>query len=229
VLATIVVERLADLAAIVAALLCAMIVLEPMVHYDGKPWQIIKLAAMIGVCLLVAALIVVIALPRMRRPPQWLPGFARTSLEDLVRSLQGWRDVRKSRFVTLTLGVWSLEAVALACILRASGIFFGLFELLLILGLANLSTLVPTAPAYLGSYQFAYAVAFAALGWSSAHGIAVATTVQAFLLVPVTLVGILTLVLRSTPGRAWRGMSVERHRSIRSSTATAEQTPSSDS
>jgi glycosyltransferase 2 family protein len=227
-LATIVVERLADLAAIVAALLGAMIVLEPMLRDTGKPWQIIKFAAMVGVCLLAAALTVVVALPRMQRISHWLPGFARSRLDDLVVGVQSWGEVRKSRFVTLTLGVWSLEALALVCVLRASGIDFGLFQLLLVLGLANLSTLVPTAPAYLGSYQFSYAVAFAALGWSSAQGIAVATTAQVFLLVPVTVLGVLTLIFRSTPGWAWTGMSAERVRSIGTSTATAEQTPNGD-
>jgi hypothetical protein len=227
-LGTIVLERLGDLAAIVAALLCSTILLGPMLHDTGKPWQIIRFAAVVGVCLLAAALAAVVVLPRMERLAQWLPGFARARLGDLVAGLESWSEVRRIRFVTLTLGVWSLEAVALACILRASGIAFGVLELLLVLGLANLSTLLPTAPAYLGSYQFAYAVAFGAMGWSAAHGIATATSAQVFLLAPVTVLGILTLMVRSTPGLARRRVEADRPRSIGASGAATGQTLSGD-
>jgi glycosyltransferase 2 family protein len=197
-LATIVVERLADLGAIVTALLSGLLVLEPRLYDGGKPWQIVNVAASLGVCLFTVALTTVVLLPRLERLSQWLPQSVRLRLDDLIAGLHTWSAVRKSPFIALTLCVWSLEAAALACILRASAIDSGLFELLLVLGLANLGTLVPTAPAYLGSYQFSYAVAFSALGWSSAHGVAVATTAQAFLLVPVTLIGIIVLILRAT-------------------------------
>ena len=175
-LATIVVERLADLAAIVAALLCGMVVLEPLLHDVGRPWRIINFAAVLGGCLFAVALTAVVLLPRAENISPLLPGFVRRRLDDLISALQSLGEVRTTPFIALTLGVWSLEAAALACILHASRIDFHIFELLLVLGLANLGTLVPTAPAYLGSYQFSYAIAFSALGWSSAHGIAVATT-----------------------------------------------------
>jgi glycosyltransferase 2 family protein len=206
-LATIVVERLADLAAIVAALLGGMVVLEPMLHEVGRPWRIINFAAVFGGCLFAVALTAVVLLPRTEGISQLLPAFARRRLDDVIMALQSWGEVRTIPFVTLTLGVWSLEAAALAGILRASHIDFGVFELLLVMGLANLGTLVPTAPAYLGSYQFSYAIAFSALGWSSAHGIAVATTAQAFLLLPATVLGILILIFRSMPpaAAAWSG------------------------
>jgi glycosyltransferase 2 family protein len=228
-IATIVVERLADLATIVAALLCGMVVLEPVRHNTGSPWRIINFAAALGVCLFAVALAAVVLLPRMEGISRWVPRLARPRLDDLVTALQSWGEVRKSRFVTLTLGVWSLEAAALACILRASGIDCGLFELLIVLGLANLSTLAPTAPAYLGSYQFSYAIAFSALGWSAAHGIAIATTAQAFLLAPVTIVGISILVLRSTAmASAWSRVRADRRRTTVTGTLAAERRPNGD-
>jgi uncharacterized membrane protein YbhN (UPF0104 family) len=175
----------------------------------------INFAAVLGICFFAVALTTVVLLPRMRSISQWLPRFARPRLDDLVQTLQGCGEVRKVPFIALTLGIWSLEAVALGCILHGSGIDFGLFELLLVLGLANLSTLVPTAPAYLGSYQFSYAVTFLALGWNSAHGIAVATTAQAFLLVPATVLGIVILIFRSaSPGSAWSSVGSHRRRPI---------------
>jgi glycosyltransferase 2 family protein len=229
-LATIVVERLADLAAIVAALLCGMVVLEPLLHDVGRPWRIINFAAVLGGCLFAVALTAVVLLPRAENISQLLPGFVRRRLDDLISALQSLGEVRTTPFIALTLGVWSLEAAALACILHASRIDFHIFELLLVLGLANLGTLVPTAPAYLGSYQFSYAIAFSALGWSSAHGIAVATTAQAFLLLPATMLGILVLILRSMPpaAAAWRGATAYRRRRIGAPITTAARRPDGD-
>ena len=203
-LATIVVERLADLATVVSALLCGMLVLNPLLQDAGRPWHIINVVAALGASLFLVVLTAVVLLPRSERFSGWLPRFARARLDDLVMALRSWARVRKARFATLTLGVWCLEATALACLLRASGIEYGAFDLLVVLGLANLCTLVPTAPAYLGSYQFSYAIAFSALGWSSAQGIAIATAAQVCLLAPVTLCGILVIVFRSTPAAsAW--------------------------
>lgn len=229
-LATIVVERLADLAAIVVALLCGMVVLEPLLHDVGRPWRIINFAAVLGGCLFAVALTAVVLLPRAENISQLLPGFVRRRLDDLISALQSLGEVRTTPFIALTLGVWSLEAAALACILHASRIDFHIFELLLVLGLANLGTLVPTAPAYLGSYQFSYAIAFSALGWSSAHGIAVATTAQAFLLLPATMLGILVLILRSMPpaAAAWRGATAYRRRRIGAPITTAARRPDGD-
>ena len=229
-LATIVVERLADLATIVAALLCGMVVLEPLLHDVGRPWRIINFAAVLGGCLFAVALTAVVLLPRAENISQLLPGFVRRRLDDLISALQSLGEVRTTPFIALTLGVWSLEAAALACILHASRIDFHIFELLLVLGLANLGTLVPTAPAYLGSYQFSYAIAFSALGWSSAHGIAVATTAQAFLLLPATMLGILVLILRSMPpaAAAWRGATAYRRRRIGAPITTAARRPDGD-
>ena len=228
-LATIVVERLADLATVVAALLCGMLVLEPLLHDVGRPWHIINFVAAIGAGLFVVALTAVVLLPRSERLAQWLPQFARRRLDDIVMALRSWARVRKMRFMMLTLGVWGLEATALACILRASGIDHGPFELLMVLGLANLSTLVPTAPAYLGSYQFSYAIAFSALGWSSAQGIAVATTAQVVLLAPATLVGVLVLILRSMPASSgWSWMRANGRRVAGTSTFAAQRRRNGD-
>lgn len=225
-LATIVVERLADLATIVAALLCGMLVLEPSLHDAGRPWHIINFVAAVGAGLFVVALTAVALLPRSERLSQWLPQFARPRLDDLVGALRSWGQVRKMRFVLLTLGVWGLEATALACILRASGIEPGAFELLMVLGLANLGTLVPTAPAYLGSYQLSYVIAFSALGWNSAQGVAVATAAQVVLLAPATLVGILVLILRSMPApTGWSGMRAAGRRVSGTSTLAGQRRP----
>ncbi len=225
-LATIFVERLADLAAIVAALLSGIVVVGPRLYDGGRAWNIVTVVGLLGVCLFAVALASAVLVPRTERASQWLPRFARLRLDDLITGLRSWSEVRKLPFAALTLGVWSLEAAALACILRASGIDCGLFELLLIVGLVNLGTLVPTAPAYLGSYQFTYAVAFSALAWAPAHGIAVATIAQAFLLVPATLLGIVILILRSTArvsARTW--LQAARRRPAGTTTASAQHGP----
>ena len=96
-LATIVVERLADLAAIVAALLCGMVVLEPLLHDVGRPWRIINFAAVLGGCLFAVALTAVVLLPRAENISQLLPGFVRRRLDDLISALQSLGEVRTTR------------------------------------------------------------------------------------------------------------------------------------
>jgi uncharacterized membrane protein YbhN (UPF0104 family) len=62
-----------------------------------------------------------------------------------------------------------------------------------LMGVASLSTLVPTAPAYAGSYQFAYVVVLAGFGIGASTAIAAATAVQIYLIGGFTLFGLLTL------------------------------------
>lgn len=200
-LATIVVERLADPTIVASCLACGALVLAPTLRGAGGTWRIIAFTVVASMSLLAVAFTTVSLLPRSERLWRRLPRFVRRRLADVVTALRDLRNVRKGPFVLLTLGVWSFGALALACVMRAGGVSFDFFELLLLLGLVNLSTLLPTAPAYLGSYQLACAVVFSALGRSSAHGIAAAIAAQAFLLLPVTIVGILVLIVRAIPPR----------------------------
>ena len=61
-------------------------------------------------------------------------------------------------------------------------------DALVLIGLATLSPLVPSGPAYLGKLQFVYALAVEFSGGSCAAGVSAATLAQLCLLLPVALV-----------------------------------------
>ena len=81
----------------------------------------------------------------------------------------------------------------------------------MLLGLASLSTLVPTAPGYLGTYQLVFGHVFQLFGYSQTIGIIAATAVQVFCFGTVTILGGLVLLSRSglTVLRAHKWVSPE--------------------
>jgi uncharacterized membrane protein YbhN (UPF0104 family) len=67
----------------------------------------------------------------------------------------------------------------------------------MLLGLASLSTLVPTAPGYIGTYQLVFGHVFGIFGYSEAIGFIAAIAVQIFCFGTVTILGGLVLLSRS--------------------------------
>lgn len=106
-----------------------------------------------------------------------------------------------------SIGVWTLEALALAAIVRGFEVRLLPGETLLLLGMASLSTLVPTAPGYLGTFQLVFAQLFHIFGYQSAVGIVAATAVQIFCFGTLTILGGIVLVSRS-------GVAIWRSRGI---------------
>lgn len=92
-------------------------------------------------------------------------------------------------FAGASVLVAMLEMLAIGLALSALGLEAGLVSSALVLSVASLSTLLPTAPAYLGSYQFAFVLAFSALNWPSAPAVAAAFLVQLAFFVPIMIVG----------------------------------------
>src|SRR5262249_23673165 len=93
--------------------------------------------------------------------------------------------------LALSLAIWLLEGCAIWCLVRAAGLSLGIAQTAVLVGTLSLGTLVPTAPAYLGSFQLIFGVCLASFGFSSALGVFGAGLVQVFLLGPVTIAGLL--------------------------------------
>jgi uncharacterized membrane protein YbhN (UPF0104 family) len=129
--------------------------------------------------------------------------------------VRGISSVLRGNAVTVvfcSVGVWVLEACALGVLVRSLGVSLSLPENLMLLGLASLSTLVPTAPGYLGTYQLVFGHVFQLFGYSQTIGIIAATAVQVFFFGTVTILGGLVLLSRSglTMWRAHKWIGPER-------------------
>jgi uncharacterized membrane protein YbhN (UPF0104 family) len=90
-----------------------------------------------------------------------------------------------------------LEVLALNSLVHSFGISLSLPETLMVLGLASLSTLVPTAPGYVGTYQLVFGHVFQTLGYPQTIGVMAATAVQIFCFGSVTILGGFVLLSRS--------------------------------
>jgi uncharacterized membrane protein YbhN (UPF0104 family) len=93
----------------------------------------------------------------------------------------------------LTLAIYALEAGALAAILGALGVAPTPTIVLVVIGAASLSTLLPSAPGFIGTYQFAFSLALVEFGFDPAIGVAAATLVQSVLFAPVAVIAVAIL------------------------------------
>jgi uncharacterized membrane protein YbhN (UPF0104 family) len=106
--------------------------------------------------------------------------------------------------VLSSLSIAALDIFAVASMVRAFGVQLSALESLMLLSASSLSTLVPTAPAFLGTYQLVSAKAFQLFGYPETIGINAASAVQIFCFGSVTMLGGLILLSRSAL-TIWRG------------------------
>ena len=106
---------------------------------------------------------------------------------------QGLVGMRGATLVTamrLSLIIWVLEGIALWSVLQAVNVSLNWQQMLSVVGVVSLSTLLPSAPGFVGTYQYAYGLMVSLFGYQSAQGVAAATAAQIFLLGSLTLVGL---------------------------------------
>ncbi len=192
---SIVIERVLDLCAILFCLGGGLVVLHYGEHAARQPsFELVALNAgvIIGVAILVIAALRSGNLGRLPVPPQVL-----VLCHDFCAGIASLN--RRSALLTMLLSalIWSFEVVALTQVFAALSIDLELGQSMLVMGIASLSTLVPTAPGYLGTYQLVFAIAMRAFGLPESVGIVAAGAVQACLFGSVTAVGGAILALRS--------------------------------
>ena len=119
-----------------------------------------------------------------------LPPAITSRIQSFRKGLIVMRGAGLGRAVNLSLIVWLLEGTTLWSVLKAVDISLGWQEMLSVVGVASLSTLIPSAPGFVGTYQYAYAFTVSLFGYEPARGVAAATAAQIFLLGSVTVVGL---------------------------------------
>lgn len=114
------------------------------------------------------------------------------------------RVMRTRRFATaalVTAPIWAIETTAVWAMCRAVHVDLGASAMLCVIGASSLSTLLPTAPGFVGSYQFAFVLVLAEFGFGATQAIAAGTTSQVYIIGFYTLVGLLSLAISG--GLAW--------------------------
>ena len=201
---TLVLERLLDLA-VLMAILFATITLWPIEMLDATILHGLRLAAL-GV--LAAILLFILAPAPTRIIVRWgerrlsrLPsaGAALLSLSNAVQTL--CRPGFLTKASALSFAAWLAEGCAYLAVGYALGIAASPEAALLALSIGTLSTIIPSSPGYVGTFHFFTARAVAAFGATSAGAAAYAILIHALLWIATTAAGFLLLARSGLAGR----------------------------
>ena len=210
-LGTIVVERVCDGVVLVCALWIGFAwILFARSAAPEKAWVLLVGAA--ASILFGAALIFILLSQRIDLRRFGVMESIATRWDRLIEGVASVLRGHATVVAVCSIGVWILEVLALASVVRSFGVSLSPPESLMLLGLASLSTLVPTAPGYVGTFQLVFAHVFRMFGYQQATGIIAATAMQIFCFGTVTILGGIVLLSRSglTIWRARKWVSPER-------------------
>ncbi|MGQ0586508.1 MAG: lysylphosphatidylglycerol synthase transmembrane domain-containing protein [Gammaproteobacteria bacterium] len=188
VLGTIVAERAGDLCIILALLAWGIAFgLAPGGAGREASWGVAQsgVAALLAIALLAGAVGLAVR-------ARWLERFAHVHrrLVAFRAGLATMRAARRPRVFGAASAIWLLEGAALAAIVAGTGLTLTAPQAALVLGCVSLSTVLPSAPGFIGTLQFAFYFALELLGLDGARGVVAATLMQLALYLPATLVGI---------------------------------------
>ena len=197
-LATILVERLFD--GIIMLLFMALVGL--IFPFDEGLQQIFRITGAIFVAALVGFIIVAcskrLALRLLRLLLRPLPVGIRERIADFAdRFLDGLDVLRSPALVfatlALTAGAWLAEATMYFLISLGFGLPLGFPAYLLTTAVANLGTMVPSAPGYIGTFEALATRSLALFGADPNVALSYVIVLHVALLVPVTLLGFVYL------------------------------------
>ncbi len=208
-LTTILVERVFDGLTMLVFIFTALLFVE----FDEPA---IRQGVVILTVLFVAALLIFFALalrPALTRRlvttliDRLAPAPLRPRLTALADELlAGLAALRSARDLALTfaasLASWIVEASTYWITLRAFALSdVGFFVVLLVVGLGNLATILPTTPGYVGTFHGIVALVLRAFGVAQTEAAAYAVVMHAVIFVPVTIAGAIYLLRW---GLGWR-------------------------
>jgi uncharacterized membrane protein YbhN (UPF0104 family) len=101
----------------------------------------------------------------------------------------------------MSLAVWTFEGLSLWAMVQATGCTLDFLGTALLIGTVSLSTLLPSPPGFLGTMQFAFAIALKSLGFSTESGVLAATITQILLIGVLALFGVILYAAISLKNR----------------------------
>ena len=191
---SIVIERALDLVALV---ICLSTGLGLYYHAGGDAMSDIGLIAL-NAGVMVLGAVGVIALVRAGIFEGLIPRWLMAPYGQLRRGLRSLNAASVLQALFYTTGIWSVEIAAAALVFKAFGVELSVAQALLMMGATALSTMIPTAPGYLGTYQYVLAHFMVVFGYDREVGLVAATAIQCCFLGTVSVAGGVLALFYST-------------------------------
>lgn len=195
-------ERLVDIVTLALIGFVAALVL-------GAAWWIVVVGGLAGIGgLVVLGLFVAIGLTRLTTMGTAV--LTRFGLGDRTQRLQHLalsfasgvdrgRDIsRLLKMLALSLVAWALDASIFWLVAQALGIDLGYSGAVLVGAVAVLSTAIPAAPGYVGTFELAAVTTAVALGVPRPEALALAVTVHVLTVIPLAIAGAIAVVSSGT-------------------------------
>jgi uncharacterized membrane protein YbhN (UPF0104 family) len=204
---TIFIERLLDMAVVVACAAAGVLwTMNQQASPSSPDVRRMLIAGLLAGSLLVG-LASAFAVVMTAYSPRWLARRfprLRVAIDAVKVGLLSLRQPRRIlALVALSAAAWSCNALATWAMLNAVGISPPPATLVLLVGMSGLAAAIPSAPANLGTLQFAFITVLATVGHSAAVSFAAASLVQVFFLGSVTIVGAVLYGAWSLRSESW--------------------------
>lgn len=201
ILGTVLVERILD----VVALLLLSAAGWWLTGAVSQLAPLLTIGALAGVAA-VTCVIAVIVLPGRFRLSPWLSARVPAGVTAAGARLRSGVSViadprRLLSSIALTLCAWATTAVVFAAAAGAIGFEISPAQILLVAAATNLATAIPSAPGYVGTFEFAVVATAGAVGLDTAPALALAVLVHATILMTTTAGGIVAMYIVSYGGR----------------------------
>lgn len=205
-LATIIVERIFDGVVMLAFVFINLPELAKLTHASGFVGNI-QQVALYGTFAFAAALIVFLLAAMYPlvtiKVGQWfiervIPSKFRSKLTDFMHKfLDGLASLRSPFnifmvFITSVI-IWLFETLKYWFVMHAFGFSVSFFALMLMNGIVNLATTIPSAPGYIGTFDAPGIAVLAAYGVDQATAAGYTLTLHAALWIPITVLGAIFL------------------------------------
>jgi hypothetical protein len=157
-------------------------------------WGAIAFLGALAVFLLVAffpkkAELVLVKIINVILPSKWCEGAA-SIIRRFISGLESLRSPKEALMVLFTsAAIWLLETLTYWFVMRAFPFRVSLFALMLMNGIVNLSTTLPSAPGYIGTFDAPGIALLGAYGVAPAFAAGYILVLHAALWLPITLVG----------------------------------------
>jgi glycosyltransferase 2 family protein len=217
VLATIIVERLADLL-VLMLLLFIFAAVYPLPGWLKNAGQIVGL-----ICLVILGVLFTLSyrgdwiLDRLIRRLTFLPKSVLLRIEDLciqfIAGLKGLQDNRHFLLFTFcTVIVWLLESVIVWMVSQAFSLDLSITHALFILVAVGIGTIIPSSPGYIGTFEFFAVNALATLGINESRALGFTLTLHICMILGTSIIGGLCL---AASGQTFFGLRRATQESIR--------------